>query len=559
MTKDTKTASVAQADSIAIKSPEAMSEGSKKSVSTATMSNISNETRQAANTSNGTGEKSSSHQTLLSKENMDDVDKLIKGANYVADRVKLTLGAAGSSAAIESALPPFNRIVDDGRSLADAIWLEDSIQNMGANIMKEIAVQADKESADGTTTAVVIAQALINGARSEGKTGVKTKRELEAILPSIIASIEAQKKEITVDEIDNVALTSSNDPELAALFKEMYQKIGKDGIIEFDNSHLPQTVYELIDGVRLRSAGWLGAYSSTEPGKAVYKNPKILISKEKITSIDQLEGDRQHPGIVVQCADQGIHELVIYCEDIDLSVASQLARVHLSGGFKTLVIKSPALWKDWLFEDFALLTGSTAVDYANGKTFKNLSIKDLGTCEKIITTKDETRVLGTLDITTHIEALKERGKEDDQQLLRATWLSTKAAILKVGANSESELAHKRAKVQDAIGACRLALETGVVKGGGASLIGALIGIGKDKDVPMYIQEALAAPYKQICANEEVNNLDIPDTILDATGVVKNSVTAAFSVAGTLLSTKIVVPIPQKIKDAAARQLASMPQ
>lgn len=553
MTQDTKTASVKRVASTVIKSPEDTSEGSKKSVSTATMSNTSSEMHQVGSTSHSIGGKSSSLPTQPSDANTQDIDKLIKGANYVADRVKLTLGGSGASAAIESPLPPYNRLIDDGRSVAEAIWLEDPIENMGANIMKEIAVQADKESADGTTTAVVIAQALINGARAENKTGVKTKRELEAILPSIIASIEAQKQEMTVDYIDKVALTSSNDPSLAATFKEIYQKIGKDGIIEFDNSHLPETLYEVIDGVRLRNAGWVGAYSSTEPGKAVFANPRILISKEKITSIDQLEGDRQHPGIAVLCADAGIHELVIYCDDIDLSVASQLARVHLSGGFKTLIIKSPVLWKDWLFEDFAKLTGSTPVDYANGKTFKNLKVEDLGTCEKIISTKDETRILGTKDITEHIEAIKEAGKADDQQLIRASWLGTKAAILKVGANSESELAHKRAKVQDAIGACRLALETGVVRGGGISLI------GTPGQYPPYIHDALCAPYAQILENEGDEDYQIPENIVDATGVVKNSVKAAFSVAGTLLSTKVVIPIPQRIKDAAARQLASMPQ
>lgn len=534
-------------------SPGATNEELKNSVNTAKMSSTLNETNQVVATYHSIAEKYSNQPTQHSNENTQDIDKLIKGANYVADRVKLTLGGAGSSAIIESALPPYNRTVDDGRSVAEAIWLEDPIENMGANIMKEIAVQADKESGDGTTTAMTIAQALIMGARAEGKVGVKTKRELEAILPSILESIEAKKKEITIDDIDKVALTSSNDPELAAKFKEIYQQIGKDGIIEFDNSHLPETLYEISDGVKLRNAGSLGQYSYTEPGKAVYKNPRILISKEKITSIDQLEGDRQSPGIAVQCADAGVHELVIYCEDIDLSVASQLARVHLSGGFKTLIIKSPALWKDWLFEDLALLTGSTPVDYANGKTFKNLKVSDLGTCEKVISTKDETRVLGTKDVSEHIAALKEAGLADDQQLLRASWLSTKAAILKVGANSESELAHKRAKVQDAIGACRLALETGVVRGGGVSLI------GRAGQYPDYIHNALCAPYAQILENEGYDDYQIPENIVDATGVVKNSVKAAFSVAGTLLSTKVVVPIPQKIKDAAARQLASMPQ
>lgn len=483
-------------------------------------------------------------------------EKLIKGINSVADAVKLTLGAAGANAVLESELMPHHRITNDGVSIANAITLADPVENMGANIIKEVASRADKESGDGTTTAVVLAQAILHGGLTSEASPMEIMRSLNECLPIIIASLDAQKKEITVNEVGQVATISGESEELGALIQEIYQKITKEGIIELDNSNLPTTHYELTDGVRLRFAGYLGQYSCTAPGVAVYKTPKILISKEKITSVDQLVD-------IFKMADRHeIHEMVIYCDEIDMGVASRLALTHLQGGFKTLIIQAPTLWKDWLYEDFALLTGATPIDFANGKTFKNFRMEDFGTCDKIITTKDETRVLGTKNVHEHIKALEELGKVDDQQKLRASWLQTKVAIIKMGANSDSELSYKRLKAIDAISASKLALEDGIVAGGGVAL--------KDiaYDLPETIggnilRSALLAPIFQIIQNAG-SDADIPGevgigfnaktiqvgnmfemNIVDPAKVVKNSVTNAISVASTVLTAAIVVCLPKQ--------------
>lgn len=498
--------------------------------------------------------------------------KILVGVNKIADAVKLTLGAAGSNAILEADVRPGHRITNDGVSVANAIFLDDPVENIGANLIKEIASKSDKESGDGTTTSTVLAQAILKeGLNAEGSP-MEIMRSLNDCLPAIMDAIDAQKRDITVDEVGQVATISAESEELGALIQEAYQTIGKDGIIELDNSNLPETFIEYSEGVRLRFAGWLGAYSSTEPGKAVYKKPKILISKEKVTSADQLES------LFKQLDAQGIGELVLYVDDMDMGVASRLALTHLNGGFKTLIIKAPTLWKDWLFEDFAKLTGATPVDFANGKTFKNLTINDLGTCDKIITTKDETRVLGTLDVSDHVLSLEKDGILDDQQKIRASWLQTKVAILKLGANSESELSYKRLKAIDAISASKLALEDGVVVGGGVALLNAT------KSLPPSIggsilKEALAAPLWQIlknaggyadgelrgCGNETGFNAKSRTVvnmweagIIDPALVVKNAVKNAVSVASTVLTVSIVTTLARPEPIATALQAAIKP-
>lgn len=280
--------------------------------------------------------------------------KLISGACKVADAVALTLGPTGSTAVIEASQMPYHRVVDDGVSVARSIHLEDKYENMGANMMKEIAGQADRESGDGTSTATVIARTLIKG--SAGEDPQKLKRELNDALTEVFTQIDAEKKEIPTDEIDRVAFTSSNDESLAQLLKEIYTAVGREGVVELDNSNLPDTFYEVLEGVRFRGAGYLGQYSTTEPGKAIYQNPKVLISREKISTVNQIEP------ICIDLSKRGVNELVIFCDEIDMGVASRLALTHLQGQFKTLIIKAPTLFKDYFFEDFSAITGATIID-----------------------------------------------------------------------------------------------------------------------------------------------------------------------------------------------------
>ena len=208
------------------------------------------------------------------------------------------------------------------------------------------------------------------------------KRSLDACLPIILEAIDAQAKDIDVSQIASVATIASESEEIGRIIQEIYEQIGKEGMIELSTSSLPTTYYELTEGVRLRNAGFLGSYSCTD-GKgerAEYANPHILITKEKITSIAQVEP------LYIELSKKGINTLVIFADEVELPVASVLAMNHMQGKFRTHIIKQPTLWKDLIVEDFAKITGATIIDSANGKTFKSLTMDDLGTCEKLVTT-----------------------------------------------------------------------------------------------------------------------------------------------------------------------------
>ena len=480
-------------------------------------------------------------------------EKLMRGVSAVASAVKGTLGAAGHNAILERDVNPGHIITNDGVSIARDVKMTDPVENIGANLAKEISQRSDKDSGDGTTTSVVLLEAiLIEGNKCDAHP-MEIKRSLDECLPIIIDSIDKQKKAINLDEVHKVATISAEDEKLGMMLQEIYKEIGPEGIVELDNSNTFETFYEIKEGVRLRNCGYMAPYMANDGNKAVYKNPKILITKRKISTISDIDP------LCATLDENGTKELVIFCEEIDNSVVNALAFMHIRGIFKTLVIKAPILWKDWLFEDFAKMTGATIIGPETALDWKTVKIEHLGTCDKLITSRDETSVLGIQDMTDHIAKLKEEGKENDQMLVRAMWLNTKAAILKLGANSESELSYKRLKAEDAVSACSLALKDGVVAGGGIALLNTI------GDLPNTIggtilKSALMSPLRQIISNaggdEDKIRLggvakgynaktgEVVDMfeagIIDPSLVVKNAIKNAISVASTVLTSRVII-------------------
>lgn len=488
---------------------------------------------------------------------------LMIGVNGAVDAVKLTLGASGGNAILSESLYPFHSVTNDGKTIVERISFTDPVQNMGADLVKEIAQKSDKDSGDGTTTSCVLLQAILQEGAKVDASPMDIKRSLDECLPLIIASIDAQKKEITPDEVGQVATISSESESLGKLFQEMYQIVGRDGIVELDNNSIPETSYTITDGVRLHGCGFMYPYMANDDvggvkkGKtAIYKNPKIVIAKDKIgvPEITKLMNFFKGHSIT--------DNVVIFCDDIDQQVVEGLAIMHYKGEFKSLVIKAPTIWKQFLFEDFAKITGATIVDSKAGVSFKIFGEKHLGTCEQITTTKDESVVRGIADIQAHIESLKESDTDDDKR--RLAWLQTKTAVLKLGANSESELYYLRTKAEDARNASYLALQDGIVAGGGLALLNA------SKELPDTVgggilKAALQSPFAQIYHNAtghlfyetEVEQSVFGETIgfdakvqkpvdmwkagiVDPSKVVKNSIRNAISVAGTVLTTRVIV-------------------
>lgn len=471
-------------------------------------------------------------------------NKLIDGINKTVDAVKDSYGASGSNVIIQDDLYPFHRVINDGKTIVQSVKLSDSIENMGANIVREVADKSDKESGDGRKTTMILLQAIIQeGLKHKDIDVMDLKRSLDECLPIILKNIDEQTKDIDVDQVKEIATIASESEKLGELFGEIYSKIGKDGIVELDNSGFSESFYETTNGVRLLNCGMQYEYMVTDNKgrKAVCEFPYVLITKQRLSNIKELDY------VLQEVKKKGESELVIFCDEIDLPVSQALAFLHTGTSpqgqqiqpFKTLVIKAPTLWKDWLFEDFAKITGATVIDPTQGKTLRNFQFSYLGYCDKIITSKTETIVLGTKNIDNHIQVLSELNT--DESKIRISRLNTKTAILKLGANSESELSYIKAKALDGRNSSFLALNYGVVLGAGQALHMATSTLPNTIGGQI-MQKALAYPNALIAKNMSLTKVT-PKTfknIYDSALVVKNAITNAVSVASMVLTTNVVI-------------------
>lgn len=470
------------------------------------------------------------------------VKKLVRGVEKGFDAVKGSFGKAGSNAILEAGLLPGHEMTNDGRKILDAIKLADPVENIGLNILKEVARKSDQISGDGRKTSVILTHAIIKEGLKCKDSPMEIKRSLDECLPTILKAIDDRTDKITPLEIGAIATVASESESLGKIFQEIYSKIGKDGIVELDTTNLPETSYEITEGVKLLNCGFSYPYMANEDKgrEAVMKNPYILITKQPIKSINDLNP------LMKALIKTGHDQMVIFCDELDLSVSQALAFIHLKGiekegqqiTFKTLVIKAPTLWKDWIYEDFAKITGATIIDGVT-HTLKGLQMYHLGSCEKIVSTKDQTIVLGIKDIKDHLKVLEEMNTNDAK--LRISRLCTKTAILRLGANSESDLSHLKGKALDARNASYLALQGGVVSGAGLTYFA----IADELDNKI-LREALCYPIRQIMENDEgVTIQALRDAnISDPAIVVKNSITNALSVASIVLTAKTVISLPK---------------
>lgn len=477
---------------------------------------------------------------LMGKEG---VDKIIAGVEKGYNSIKGSYGSAGGNAVIKAEVYPFYEFTNDGKKILESIRLADPYEMIGLNGMKEVANKSDRESGDGRKTASLLYGAILMEGKKYKEDPMEIKRSLEECIPVLTKAIEEQTKQITVNEVGLVASIASESKELGAIFQEIYQKIGSDGIIELDNSGLSETSYEVTEGVKLLNCGYMYPYmANTDKGRtAEFTNPPILITKQKIDNMGQLDP------IIKSLLQNGKAEMVIFCDEIDIKVSQALAYLAMEGQeiqgqrvfFRALVIKAPILWKDWLFEDFAKITGAKVINPAEGTTLKNLRYEHLGTCEKIITGKKETIVRGTKDISEHISVLNELGTDDAK--IRVSRLKTKTAILKLGANSDTELSHLKGKALDGRNSSWLAMQGGIVTGGGYSLIIAADSL-PDTVGGKILRDALTYPITELYKNlglKPKNYTPFKD-VYDASIVVKNSIINAISVAATELTTQIVI-------------------
>lgn len=483
---------------------------------------------------------------------------LANGIDIATKVVAKTLGGAGTNVIIEQQFEPYKIITNDGATCIEAMQFEDPLEKMGLSFLKEVVSRSNNNSGDGSTTTTVLVDAILKEGIKTGVSGLEIKESLDETLPIILQRIDEQTKQITEDNVYDVAFIAGESVELAETLSEIYKKIGKDGIIHLENSGTYETSFNFIEGVRFGNTGYLSPFMVYEEdkrkkgekeSKAVYYNPTILVTKRKISHVNDINP------LLETLSKQGKKDLIIFTQDMDSGVASMLVKAHQDKVINCLIIKAPIVWQDMVFADFAKVTGATIVEDATGITFKNLELKHLGTCVKIVVDKDETVITHNQDLTAHLQELKEIG--DNDSLRRLSWLQTKTAILKLGANSETELSYKRLKAEDCIHSCKSALQYGVVRGGGVCLMNITIQL-PDTLGGKVMRNALQAPFVQNITNMGIvyeEKIDIfDDSIVDSAHVVKQAVHNAIGIASTILTASSLIIIPPKSAETIAGEV-----
>lgn len=506
----------------------------------------------------------------MKKDNLhtgtDAREKLIAGIAKVADAVGSTMGTGGANAVIEMVESPGHILTNDGYSIASNIRLADPIEEMGRKILMEAISRANKASGDGSSTTTVLTRAILEeGTKHLSESSpMELKRSLDACVPIIEAAVEAQKREIVVGDVGRVVAVSAEDAAVGALIQEIYEQIGKDGIIHWDVSKTTEDTYTLGSGITINGAGFVSPYMADIDEKsgqflnqAKWKNARVLIVRQKVTSASEFND------LFAELYAKEIKEVVVFCDEIEAPVIPDLIRTRAARGFKTLVVKMPVIWKDQWYEDLARATGAVIIDPTFGITLKTMKLEHLGKVGHITVTKDDTFLDGIADMTEYVQALD--AEDTDDSKLRAARLNTRTARLFIGAQSDSALSYKRLKIEDAIAAGWHALQNGIVPGGGSALVIASRSL-PDTIGGRILKVALLAPAQQIVRNvmcdgvhrvadyepdcgldtrtrEVVNMYDAG--ITDPTNIVLNAVKNAISVAAAVLTANTIVTFPQE--------------
>lgn len=493
---------------------------------------------------------------------LDALSGLAAGVHKAAMLVGKTMGPKGQNVVIEANLPPYARISNDGATIIKALELADPIEKIGLGYLKEAVERSNNNSGDGSSTTTILLDSILEEGIKAGINNLELKRALDGCLPIIEQSIHEQTRQIGVEDIPAVARIAGENEELAQKLGEVYRIIGKDGIIHLDSSGTYQTTHSLIEGVRFIDTGYLSPYMAYDeqaekegkrPTKAVYKNPQILITKNKINHLKDID-----PILSALIAAE-VKSLVIFTDDMDSGVARTLIELQKNEkrSINILVIKAPTLWKQYVFEDFAKITGATIIEDASGTSLGNKFRLDwLGTCETLVCDKDETTIIGIKNISEHIIQLEAEGTNDAK--LRLSWLTTKTAILKLGSKSETELTWLRDKATDAIFSCRAALQHGVVVGGGVSLLNCAQ-VMPDTIGGNILRAGLAAPNKHIIENAG-GNLEgmFGEEVIDSADIVFGGVRNALGIASTLLTASSVILLPPKSEEQIRNESVMRP-
>jgi chaperonin GroEL len=516
---------------------------------------------------------------------------LERGANAVANAVKVTLGPKGRNVVLDKKWGS-PTITKDGVTVAKEIELEDPYENMGAQLVKEVASKTNDVAGDGTTTATVLAQSIVNeGLRyvSAGGNPLQVKHGIELAVTRAVEELKKLSVEVRNDKakVASVASIAGNDPEIGELVADAIEKVGQDGVITVEESKSLQTYTEIVDGMQF-DKGYISPYFVTDPERmeAVIDNPVILIYEKKISAAADLVP-------VLEKVAQQRRTLVIIAEDVDGDALATLVVNKIRGIINSVAVKAPGFGdrRKAMLEDIAILTGGKFVSEDLGVKLDKLDLSYLGTAEKITVAKEETTIIkgggSEAAVTGRISLIKRQIEDTDSSYdkeklqERLAKLAGGVAVIKVGAATETELKEKKHRFEDALSATRAAVEEGIVPGGGVTLLNvqsALDGLGETSDERhgvAIVRRALEEPLRQIAENagfegsvvvNKVKGLpaghgfnaateDYGDMIaagvVDPLKVTRFALQNAASIASLILTTEtLVVEKPEK-KPAAA--------
>jgi chaperonin GroEL len=517
--------------------------------------------------------------------------RLEAGVNKLADAVKVTLGPKGRNVVIDKKWGA-PTITKDGVTVAREIELEDAYENMGAQLAKEVATKTNDIAGDGTTTATVLAQAMVReGLRNvaAGANPMLLKRGMDQAVERVVEEISSVAREIeTQDEIAHVAaISANNDEEIGKVIADAMDKVGKDGVITVEESQTFGMELDFVEGMQF-DKGYISPYfaTDTERMETVFEDPYVLIANQKISAVQDLLP-------VLEKVMQGGRPLVIISEDVEGEALATLVVNKIRGTFQSAAVKAPGFGerRKAMLQDIAILTGGQVISEEVGLKLENTSLDLLGRARKIVITKDDTTVVEGAgsedDIKGRISQIKseiERTDSDwDREKLqeRLAKLSGGVAVVKVGAATETELKEKKHRIEDALSATRAAVEEGIVAGGGTALLQAEKSLAKiDLEGDRYtgaqiVRAALAEPLRWIANNaglegsvvvEKVRDMgngegldaltgDYGDLlkkgIIDPAKVTRSALQNAASIASLLLTTEALVADKPEPKENGA--------
>lgn len=504
--------------------------------------------------------------------------KLQKGVDTVANAVKVTLGPRGRNVALDKGYGS-PTITNDGVSIAKEITLKDKFENMGAEIVKEVANKTNELAGDGTTTATVLTQALVTeGLRQTtmGLNSMAVRTGMEHAAVDVVAALRSMATQITsVDEIKQVATISAESAELGEKIAETIDKVGKDGVVTVEESQVFGIETELTEGMQF-DRGYVSPYMVTNPERmeAAYKNAHILITDKKISSVQEILP------LLEKIAQTGKKELVIIADDVEGEALATFVVNKLKGGFSVLAIKAPGYGdrKKEVLADIAVTTGAQVISEDIGLKLETTELAQLGSADRVVSTKDNTVIVGGAGtkeaIAERVKALKAQleattSKFDKEKIEeRIAKLTGGVAVIRVGAATETEMKYLKLKIEDAVNATKAAIEEGIVPGGGTSLARASAIVEgemlKKKDLSAeelvgynIVLRALEVPLRQIADNTgKIDGAVVVDKVKAAGGnagydAAKGEMVADMIKAGIIDPVKVERAAVQHAVSAAA--------